>query len=413
MPRILHTSDWHLGLELGGHSRLSEQELFLEWLLGTCRDQRIDALVVCGDIFDVLHPPVEAQSLLARFLVEFHQTLPVAQAVLVAGNHDSPARLEAPSPFTDALGRIRLIGHWRAEKPDDHLVPLANPDGSIGAICLAVPFLRSQDLVCRLEPDQSPEDARGQAIRRVYELLATRAVERYPGIPVICTGHLTLAGTQKAGSERILIGGVESVPLAAVASGATYTALGHIHRMQTVGSDQVRYSGSPLAMDFDEIRHAHGVVCVQIHPDSPPDIETIEVPAPVRLLRLGGADVDWEGLSQSVQSIDWEPARGLPRALQPLVELSFREDGPVVDLRERTEALLANLPARLVGAPKLHRASLADDSPLRVQTDLGGPDAPISVLEGHWMRRHGQAPPPDLVTCFLEAVETVRAGETP
>lgn len=413
MPRILHTSDWHLGLELGGHSRLSEQERFLDWLLETSRNRKIDALLVCGDIFDVLHPPVEAQSLLARFLVEFHKTLPVAQAVLVAGNHDSPSRLEATVPFTDALGRIRLIGHWRPDRPDDHLVPVGNEDGSIGAICLAVPFLRSQDLLCRLEPDQSPEDARGVAIRKVYDLLGARAAELYPGIPLVCTGHLTLAGTLKAGSERILIGGVESVPVAALANGACYTALGHIHRMQTVGSPQVRYAGSPLAMDFDETRHAHAVLSVDIHPDHPPDIEAIEVPPPTALLRLGGPDTDWEELARIVQGFDWEPCRILPRALQPLLELSFRESGPVVDLRERTDALLANLPARLVGAPRIHRPLASGEAVVRTETDLGSPDAPLAVLEGHWLRRHNQPPPEELVACFLEAVEAVRSGAAP
>lgn len=408
--KILHTSDWHLGLELGGHSRLAEQERFLEWLLKTCRDLEIDTLLVCGDIFDVLHPPVEAQALLARFLVEFHRTRPVAQAVLISGNHDSASRLEAPAPFADALGRIHLVGHWRDERIEDHLLPLMDPAGVPRALCLAVPFLRSQDLTCRVLPGQSPEDARCLAIGQVYDRLRERAAQLYPGLPLVCTGHLTLAGTLKAGSERILIGGVESVPVGSLANGSCYTALGHIHRMQTVGSPNVRYSGSPLAMDFDETRHAHGVLSVIVHPDGAADVEPIDVPPPVQLLRLGGPDQDWQSLAQAVTEFDWSVCRDLPRGLQPLVELSFREDGPIVDLRERTDALLANLPARLVGAPRIHRTTTAGRTSLVVGTDLGTPEAPINVLEGHWLRRHKTPPPPEIVKCFQEAVEAVRSG---
>lgn len=408
--RILHTSDWHLGLELGGHSRLIEQERFLEWLLETCRRMEIDALLVCGDIFDVLHPPVEAQALLARFLVEFHRTLPVAQAVLISGNHDSAARLEAPAPFANALGRIHLVGHWHQDRPEDHLIALRDAAGIPRALCLAVPFLRSQDLACRIQPGQTPEEARCQAIRLVYDLLRDRASRSYPGLPLVCTGHLTLAGTQKAGSERILIGGVESVPVASLSDGVCYTALGHIHRMQTVGAPQVRYSGSPLAMDFDETRHPHGVLSVVLQADGTPRIEAIEVPPPVRLLRLGGPDHDWQSLARAVADFDWTDCQNLPRSLQPLVELSFREDGPIVDLRERTDALLANLPARLVGAPRIHRSAIAGKTGAIVGTDLGSPQAPGSVLEGHWIRRHGTPPPPEIVQCFQEAVEAVRSG---
>ncbi len=408
--RILHTSDWHLGLELGGHSRLAEQERFLDWLLETCKERRIDALLVCGDIFDVLHPPVEAQSLLARFLVDFHRTLPSALAILLAGNHDSPTRLEAPAPFTDALGRIRLVGHWRSDHPSDHLIPIPGPDGLPRAICLAVPFLRSQDLLCRTEPDQSPEEARGRAIGQVYSTLRALATQQHPGIPVVCTGHLTLAGTQKAGSERLLIGGVESVPTSTLSADTVYTALGHIHRMQTAGSPFVRYSGSPLAMDFDETRHEHVVLSVEIPSDGPASLESVPVPEVVPLLRLGGPGSDWENLASEVERFDWTPWRGLPRSLQPLVELSFREDGPVVDLRERTDALLADLPLRLVGAPRIHRSVAVGEDPDRIQTDLGSQDAPLRVLETHWLRHHGAEPPADLVACFLEAVETVRSG---
>ena len=112
--RILHTADWHLGHSLHGQSRDYEHGRFLDWLLRTLEQRQADALLIAGDVFDSANPPAAAQAMLYRFLVEAGRRLPGLQMVLVAGNHDSPARLEAPSPILETLN-VRMVGAVRRD----------------------------------------------------------------------------------------------------------------------------------------------------------------------------------------------------------------------------------------------------------------------------------------------------------
>jgi len=133
--RLLHTSDWHLGLELGGHDRLPEQERFLSWLLETCAKREVDALLVAGDVYDVANPSVAAQEVFAKFLVAFRTRLPRADVVVVAGNHDSGPRLELPLPFCESLGGIHLVGGTTPlpEGEDRHVLVLHDARGDAAA----------------------------------------------------------------------------------------------------------------------------------------------------------------------------------------------------------------------------------------------------------------------------------------
>src|SRR5690349_8399639 len=109
MLRLLHTSDWHLGHTLHDLPRRYEHAHFLSWLLGKLEEEQVDALVVAGDIFDSANPSAEAQQALYKFLAEARLRLPALDVVIVGGNHDSAARLDAPDPLLRALG-IRVIG---------------------------------------------------------------------------------------------------------------------------------------------------------------------------------------------------------------------------------------------------------------------------------------------------------------
>lgn len=412
MIRILHTSDWHLGLELGGHDRLEEQRRFLDWLRAECVAREVDALLVAGDVYDVVNPSVAAQSLFAEFLVEFRLALPDAAVVVVAGNHDSGARLELPSPFAKVLGGIRLVGGVEVGEVglERHLVALADKDGADAAWCLAVPFVRPGDIECKVGPQETVDQAFSRSLGEFYRSLKELARRRNPSIPLVAMGHLTLAGSDKAGSERILIGGVESVAVSSLADGADYVALGHIHRCQTVGSPRVRYSGSPLAMDFDERRHPHRVLLVELDgPGADPMTTPIDVPEIVPLLRFPERTGSWSDLEKAVTEFDWSPWNGVARDLRPLVEMRFLPDGSESDLRSRTEALCADRPFRLVGAPRMLGGGVADGN-RRTEPqarDLRSAEAPMDLFARHWSRRNGCPPPPEIVACFAEIVDAL------
>lgn len=412
MIRILHTSDWHLGLELGGHDRLEEQRRFLEWLRTECVAREVDALLVAGDVYDVVNPSIAAQSLFAEFLVEFRLALPDAAVVVVAGNHDSGARLELPSPFAKVMGGIHLVGSVGSGDVglERHLVALAGKDGADAAWCLAVPFVRPGDIECKVGPQESVDQAFSRSLGEFYRTLKDMARRRNPSIPLVAMGHLTLAGSDKAGSERILIGGVESVAVSSLADGADYVALGHIHRCQTVGSPKVRYSGSPLAMDFDERRHPHRVLLVDLDgPGGVPQTTPIDVPELVPLLRFPEQSGSWGDLEKTVTEFDWSRWNGVARGLQPLVEMRFSPDGSESDLRSRTEALCVDRPFRLVGAPRMLGTDMADGN-RRTEPqarDLRSAEAPMELFARHWSRKNGNPPPPEMLACFAEIVDAL------
>jgi len=411
--RVLHTSDWHLGLETAGHDRLPEQAVFLDWLLDTLESEAADALVVAGDVFDVVNPSVAAQSLFAGFLARLRARLPACEAVVVAGNHDSGSRLEIPRPFGQALGGLHLVGTFQPEIPGRHRF-LLHRAGVPAAWCVAVPFLRGSDLDCRVRPDESVEAAFVRALREAYSAQVTACHAERPDLPVLATGHLTLSGSDRTGSERLLVGGVESIPVDAIAEGVDYLALGHIHRAQCWKDGAVRYPGSPLPIDFDERNGRQRVLLVELGArGQAPTTREIEVPRPVPLVRLPEVPGSWEAAEEALRAFDDTPWQGKPAGLQPLIELRYVPDGPRPDLRERLDALCRGRAFRLAGTPRamLPEGRAEEARADRPSLDLKAQDAPMEVLDRHWAGRYGGVLPEELRACFREAEALVATGE--
>lgn len=411
--RILHTSDWHLGLETAGHDRLAEQALFLAWLLDALEQEAVEALVVAGDVFDVVNPPVAAQSLFADFLVRLRARLPDCQVVVVAGNHDSGARLEIFRSFGQALGGIHLVGTFQPEVPRRHRFLLQGSGGK-AVWCVAVPFLRASDLDCRVAPGETVEAAFVRALRDAYAALVAECRADRPDLPLLATGHLTLSGSDRAGSERLLVGGLESIPVEAVAEGVDYVALGHIHRAQSWKGGAVRYPGSPMAMDFDERNGRQRVLLLDLDtPGAVPAARELEVPRFVPLLRIPEVPAPWEQVEEALRAFDDGPWRALPPGLHPLVEIRFLSDGPRPELRERLETLCRGRALRLAGTPRAVPLETlpGNDAPRPPEVDLKAEDAPMEVLDRHWLGRYGSPLPEELRGCFREAEALAATGE--
>ena len=134
MLRILHTADWHLGQTLRGHSREYEHETVLTSLIEIVQEKEIDVLLVAGDVFDSQHPSGESQALFYRTLARLHRARPQMQVVIIAGNHDSAGRLEAPHPLLESfnvwiVGNVhRSVGRINSSR---HLRPLAMETASV------------------------------------------------------------------------------------------------------------------------------------------------------------------------------------------------------------------------------------------------------------------------------------------
>ena len=251
--RILHTADWHLGARLIERDRLAEHAAFVDWLIETLRTEKIDALLLSGDVFDAANPPQDAVALYFDFLKRLAD-LKSVKAIITGGNHDSASHLNAPR---DLLRRfdVHVFGHAGA----DNLVDLG------GCVVAAVPFLRERDL---------RQATAGETIATVHEQVRTAIRDHYAaqlaaartlaqGRPVIAMGHLTVLGATTSDSERdIHIGNLGSVG-ADIFEGFDYTALGHLHRPQKVaGRETIRYSGTPIPLRFSEATDAQSVVII-------------------------------------------------------------------------------------------------------------------------------------------------------
>ena len=246
--KILHTSDWHLGATLGMEKRTDEFRRTLDWLTGLLAAEKIEAMILAGDVFDNGMPPSYATSLYYRFLMNACEA-GVREMVIIGGNHDSASFLEAPKPVLSRL-HIHVVAAAGAED-DTLIVPLHEADGSVACAVCAVPFLRDRDI--RTAPEG--ESARDAAERRLlgvadyYRTVVERAKERFPGTPLIATGHFFATGGKAGGA--FAAGSLDNIPVGGLPDEVDYYALGHLHTPQCVDRrDNVRYSGSLLRMSF-------------------------------------------------------------------------------------------------------------------------------------------------------------------
>ncbi len=271
--RILHTADWHLGARLVERDRLPEHAAFCDWLIETLRGEKIDALLLSGDVFDAANPPQDAVSLYFDFLKRLAD-LRTVKAVITGGNHDSASHLNAPRELLKRF-EVHVFGH-----AGENVVDLGD------AVVAAVPFLRERDLRQTTTGEAMTEvQAQVRAgIRDHYAAQLTACRAQAGARPVIAMGHLTALGATTSDSERdIHIGNLGAVG-ADVFEGFDYTALGHLHRPQKVaGLETVRYSGSPVALSFSEAADKKSVVIVDTQGMQ---IETRAVPASRVLTRV-------------------------------------------------------------------------------------------------------------------------------
>lgn len=412
--RLLHTADWHLGQTLHDFDRSYEHRCFLNWLLDTLESEQADALLIAGDVFDNPNPAAEAQKQFYHFLTEAKRRTPHLAIVIIAGNHDSAGRLEAPAPLLQpfditVVGAVSHAAHGDIDT-DRLIVPLRNREGEIAAWCLAVPFLRPGD-VPRVETggDPYPEGVR-QLYRRTLESALQR---RSSGQAIVALGHCHLMGGQPStdSERRIVIGGAEALPADVFASEISYAALGHLHRAQRVGGqDHVRYSGSPLPMSFAEIDYPHQVVRIDLDGGVVQAIAALPVPRPVELLRLPARPAPLDEVLERLHALDL-PDR--PRDTQPYLQLRISLTSPQPGLRTQVEAALDTKPVRLARIETSYPGSSGGETMGRLRTldDLGRLK-PEDIFQRLYQRKYHTEPTPELLAAFAElllAAEQERA----
>lgn len=311
MIRILHTADWHLGKKLDQHERTAEHHLFFSWLLTLIDREKIDALIVAGDIFDTGAPSNESLRMYYNFLVALRQTH-CRQAVIIGGNHDSISTLHAPRELLRAL-QVQVVGGV-PDNPEEQIISLTNPAGETEAVVAAVPFLRDRDV--RLSVPGETASEREQRMREgiighYQKLVPFIQTYRDKSIPILATGHLFAAGASTSDSEKeIHVGTLGHIPGGMFPKAFDYIALGHIHRPQTVGGLQhIRYSGSPFALSFSESNDKKEVVIIEAASGQPLILRSEPVPTFRPMLRVQGNP---EEVLQKVGKLNWPTDNALP-----------------------------------------------------------------------------------------------------
>ncbi len=386
--RLFHTSDWHLGQSLHGQERDYEHACFLAWLLEQLRQEQPDALLIAGDVFDTVNPPVKAQERLYDFIVQAHEQQPTLDIVMIAGNHDSGSRIELPAPLmrrlrTHALGRVHWLddGQLDAERL---LIPLTGVDGQVGAWCLALPFMRPAEVTgLHLGDDYL------RGVGQVHQqLIAAAQDKRAPGQALIAISHAHMAGgSVSEDSERsLIIGNAEALPARLFDPCIGYVALGHLHKPQRVNREaRIRYSGSPLPLSFAEVDYPHQILDVRFDGATLASVEPRRVPRAVSLRRVGPAPL--EALLETLAELPAVDLLDDPRH-QPWLEVRVRLDAPRPDLRQQLETALQGKAVRLVRIYAEYAGSGQVDDPGERLVELGEL-TPQDLFGRAWTQAYG------------------------
>lgn len=249
--RFLHTADLHIGKRVNEFSMLEDQEYILRQILKTADKEQVEAVLIAGDVYDKQVPSAEAVRLFDWFLTQLNsRKLPV---FVIGGNHDSVERLSFGAQIMEESGV------YLTQSYDGKVVPVRLED-EYGPVNLwMLPFLKPA-MVKRFFPEQDIVTYQ-DALETVIGHMELNREERN-----LLIAHQFVTGAVTGGSEdsvEVFVGGVENVD-ASVFADFDYVALGHIHRAQSAGGEQIRYSGTPLKYSFSEIRHEKSVTIAEL-----------------------------------------------------------------------------------------------------------------------------------------------------
>jgi len=289
--RVLHTADWHLGKKLEQCERTEEQQDFLNWLIEKLDAERIDVLIVAGDVFDTGTPSNTALEQYYRFLRQVKNT-GCREVIIIGGNHDSISTLNAPKELLRYFN-IHIIGGV-PEQFTAQIITIPGSSGEPELVVCAVPFLRDKDIRLSISGETGAE--RESRIKRGICDHYNRFKEhiqhyKVAGVPVIATGHLFAAGSSTSESEKeIHVGNLGQVCGDQFPEEFDYVALGHIHRPQIVNRmSHIRYSGSPIPLSFSETEDKKQVLILNFNEGKLDGIEEHEVPCCRKLIRIKGS----------------------------------------------------------------------------------------------------------------------------
>ena len=364
--KLMHLSDLHLGKRLNEFSLLEDQSFILQQLVELVRSEQPDCVLLAGDIYDKPVPPAEAVTLFDDFLNKLAQLTTVC---VTSGNHDSAERLAFGAQLMRE-GGVHFCGLYTGEP---QCVTLQDAYGSVHIYLL--PFLKPAHVRHCLPPTEAEQvTTYHEALRCAVERLHINVAERN-----VLVAHQFVTGAQTAGSEAVNVGGVDNIG-AEVFAAFDYTALGHIHRAQNVGSERVRYSGTPLKYSFAEWQQEKSVTLVELGEKGRVSVTALPL-APLRDLRK------LRGSYEEMMSRDFydELPKDSDGLLRDFYHLTLTDEEDVPDAVQKLRSVYKNL-LQLEYDNKRTRTDNAIEGAERVVEK-----SPLELMEEFYQLQNNQA----------------------
>lgn len=311
--KLLHTSDWHVGKTIRGHSRADEHRAVLAEITETAAEHSVDLVIVAGDLFETSSPTPEAESIVYETFLALSKIAPV---VSIAGNHDNPRRLQAVAPLLE-LGNVTMLSEPRSPDAGGVIDIEIGTDGGGStpqtARLALLPFVSQRSIVRadELMSGAGFENAQRYA-ERLYRVVQALTSTFSADVVNVLVGHAFVYGGLAGGGERgAHLVEEYAVPSSAFPASANYVALGHLHRPQVVpGATAIHYCGSPLQLDFGEESQPKQVNVVRLEPGLPAKVQAIPLRCGKELRTLSGTLA--EVLALAGTPVVTDTGRGLP-----------------------------------------------------------------------------------------------------
>ncbi|MEC0664981.1 exonuclease SbcCD subunit D C-terminal domain-containing protein [Priestia flexa] len=388
--RLLHTADWHLGRTLEGRSRIEEQAQFLDELAQIVKEEKVDAILMAGDVFDTVNPPAAAEQLFYDSMSKLSEKgkRPI---IVIAGNHDNPDRLSAASPLAFEQN-ITLIGLPTTDVQEIYL-PTVEETLKVGAL----PYPSESRLKEMLAEEDDELLLRNSYDERVSEIFLKMSSHFTNDSVNIAMSHIYVAGGSSTDSERpIEVGGAYTVAASSLPAAAQYVALGHLHRPQDIkrASTKARYSGSPLAYSFSESGYTKSVTILDAKPGE--EVKVTEIP-----------------LSSGRPLTRWKAKNGIAEVYQWLDE--GKDSTAWIDLEIHLEDALSL--EEIHRLRKLHKGFIhirpvfKEEETVQVQQEQRNVPIEESFAKFYRKQTGGATPSDELVQLFLSLIHTREAEE--
>ncbi|MGI6070070.1 MAG: exonuclease SbcCD subunit D [Blautia sp.] len=355
--KFFHLSDLHIGKQLHHYSLLEDQTYILRQIIEKARELLPDGIVIAGDIYDKAIPSAEAVALFDGFLTELSEIEPRIPVLLVAGNHDSPKRLEFVRSILKK-DQIYIAG-MPPKTPKESLEKVILTD-AWGPVCFyLLPFIKPGYV-----SGVFPEEELGSYEEAVAKLLEREKVDESIRNVLVTHQFYTASGREPASSdsESIHVGGIDNIDVR-VLEPFVYAAMGHIHRPQSMGRESYRYCGTPLAYSVSEKDDKKSLTVVTLRePGTAPDIECLPL-APLRrvcaykgtleeLLEAAGEGNcgDYVSLTLTDEVMPYQPREQLERKYERILEIKVENTRTRRQAEEIREASMVTDPMELFGA---------------------------------------------------------------